>query len=231
MAASPIDRSPDPLRGPAKNGSSTLGRGTIIRGSVRGDGDLDIHGRVEGSVDVAGDLLIAETALIKSDVSGRRVVVRGAVAGNVSGTESLVLEAGAKVVGDLSAPSIGIRPGALVRGNVSTDSATSPRRGSSTQPGTERPVAVRRPAVAAQSSSVRGSATTARAPTASAPAARPAATTSANASASAPSRAAAPAPSSRAAVPAAAEKPAAPPPVVPTLKKGAKAQLRKKGAR
>src|SRR5687768_4455951 len=99
---------------------SSIGKGTTVRGSVRGDGDLDIDGRVEGSVAVGGDLTIGETALIKSDVSGRRVVVRGAVAGNVSGDESLVLERGARVVGDLSAPSIGIRPGALVRGNVST---------------------------------------------------------------------------------------------------------------
>jgi cytoskeletal protein CcmA (bactofilin family) len=183
--------------------SSTIAQNTFIRGAIRGDGDLDILGRVEGSVDVGGDLLIAEGALIKSDVSGRRVTVRGAVAGNVAGTESLVLEPGAKVVGDLSAPSIGIRPGALVRGNVST------------QPGTERPVAQRRPAIAAQST--RASAPTPRAP----------------------SRVAAPVSAPQRTVPVAPppppkkEEPAqtAPPPVVPTLKKGAKAQLRKKGAR
>ncbi|MEJ7734148.1 MAG: polymer-forming cytoskeletal protein [Polyangiaceae bacterium] len=78
---------------------SSIGKGTTVRGNVRGDGDLDILGRVEGSVAVGGDLTIGETALVKSDVSGRRVVVRGAVAGNVSGDESLVLERGARVVG------------------------------------------------------------------------------------------------------------------------------------
>src|SRR5215468_2216170 len=77
--------------------TSTIGRGTVVRGSVRGEGDL-----------------------VQSDVSGRRVTVRGAVAGNVSATEAIVLEAGARVVGDLGAPQIGIRPGALVRGMVST---------------------------------------------------------------------------------------------------------------
>ena len=99
---------------------SSIGRGTVVRGNIRGDGDLDIHGQVEGSVAFGGDLLIGETGLIRSDISARRVTVRGAVAGNISATESLVLEHGARVVGNLGAPQIGIRPGALVRGQVST---------------------------------------------------------------------------------------------------------------
>src|SRR5271155_863154 len=116
--------------------TSTIGRGTVVRGSVRGDGDLEILGHVEGSVAVSGELSIGEGALIKSDVSGRRVTVHGAVAGNVSATEAIVLEAGARVVGDLGAPQIGIRPGALVRGMVSTHRAvksedtTAPARAS-----------------------------------------------------------------------------------------------------
>src|SRR5882724_7644159 len=104
---------------------STIGPGTFIRGSVRGEGDLDIHGRIEGSVAVSGELLIAETALIRSDVTARRVVVRGAVLGNISADEAIVLEAGARVVGDLEAPQVGIRPGGLVRGNVSTEGPLS----------------------------------------------------------------------------------------------------------
>src|SRR5689334_10561512 len=126
--------------------TSTIGRGTVVRGSIRGEGDLEILGRVEGSVAVSGELTIGETALIKSDVSGRRVTVSGAVAGNVSATEAIVLEAGARVVGDLGAPQIGIRPGALVRGMVSThgplapDASASRARAAAARPAT-RPVA------------------------------------------------------------------------------------------
>src|SRR4029079_14695706 len=99
---------------------STIGLGTTVRGSIRGEGDLEIHGRVEGSVVVTGEVIITETALLKCDVRARRIIVRGAVAGDVSADESIVLEAGAKVLGDLGAPQIGIRPGGMVRGNVST---------------------------------------------------------------------------------------------------------------
>jgi cytoskeletal protein CcmA (bactofilin family) len=181
---------------------STIARGTVVRGSVRGDGDLDIHGRVEGSVELGGELLISEGALIKSDVSARRVVVRGAVAGNVSGHEAVVLEPGARVVGDLHAPSIGIRPGALVRGNVSTfEGAAPPVR-----------AAARHQAPARAPS---------RAKVMEAPPAPSRAAGRAASRGNAGSRdgAAAPAPK------------APPPPVVPVLRKGTKAQLRRKGAR
>jgi hypothetical protein len=53
--------------------------------------------------------------------------VAGAVAGNLHGSELVVLEAGARVVGDVSAPSIGIRPGALLRGRVETGAGGAPR--------------------------------------------------------------------------------------------------------
>jgi cytoskeletal protein CcmA (bactofilin family) len=188
--------------------ASSIGQGTVVRGHIRGEGDLDIHGRVEGGVDVTGDLLVGETALVKSDVTGRRVIVRGAVAGNVSGTESLVLESGARVVGDLSAPSIGVRPGALVRGNVSTHASG------------ERPAARK---VEARTQAARPVAARPQPARPAAPVARPVAPPP-------------PPVRPREVPPPPPPKPQAevsgpPPPVVPTLKKGAKAQLKKKSAR
>lgn len=100
--------------------ASVIGPGTVVHGSVRGEGDLEIQGRVEGSVIVSGEVIVAETALVKSDIRARRVIVRGAVRGNVSADELLILDAGARVLGDLGAPQVGIRPGGLVKGHVST---------------------------------------------------------------------------------------------------------------
>ena len=191
---------------------SIIGRGTTVRGNVQGDDDLDIQGRVEGSVAVKGELVIGEGALIKSDVSARRVLVRGAVAGNIRADESIVLEQGARVVGDLGAPSIGIRPGALVRGNVSTDGAPAPAARARTE-------AAARPAATPARAPQRPAARPAAAP---APAARPAA--KANGGAAKPAAAVAP-------PPAPAAKAGPPPPIVPSLKKGAKGALKRKGAR
>src|SRR5258708_35886290 len=102
---------------------TVVGQGIFLRGSIRGEGDLEIRGRIEGDVEIAGEVTIAEGALVKADVSARRITVRGAVAGNLTGEDGVRLEDGARVVGDLHGASIGISEGALVRGNVQTGQA------------------------------------------------------------------------------------------------------------
>jgi cytoskeletal protein CcmA (bactofilin family) len=231
---------------------STIGVGTTVRGSIRGEGDLEIHGRVEGSVVVTGEVIIFETALLKSDVRARRITVRGAVAGDVSADEAIVLEAGARVLGDLGAPQIGIRPGGMVRGNVSTGGPLPETKSVAAAPaaaGRARPAApAARPAAAAPARAA-ASAPAAR-PVAArpavlpAPAARPAAARPAPGPVARPEPApSAPAVAARAPVEepeldeseeiddAEAIEGGPPPPVVPALRKGAKASLRRKGAR
>jgi cytoskeletal protein CcmA (bactofilin family) len=105
---------------------SSIAVGTVVRGRIQADGDLEVMGQVEGSIVTKGSLEIGEGALLKSELHARRIVVRGAVAGDVHAEEALVLEPGARVVGDLSAPTVGIRPGALVRGHVQTGRSTRP---------------------------------------------------------------------------------------------------------
>jgi cytoskeletal protein CcmA (bactofilin family) len=232
---------------------SSIGPTTAVRGNVQGDGDLEILGRVEGSIAMTGDVTVGESALIQSDVRGRRVVVRGAVLGNVTGDDAVILEPGARVVGDLGAPQIGIRPGALVRGNVTTGSAARPQAQAAARAAA--------PAVAAPRAAPARPAQRAPAPP---PAPRPAARAAAPAARPAPAPRPAepklappPPPPEPRHVPApdeavkagsnaspgsgdSEEEPEAaasdgrpPPPVVPALRKGAatKAALRKKGGR
>lgn len=231
---------------------STIGVGTTVRGSIRGEGDLEIHGRVEGSVVVTGEVIIFETALLKSDVRARRISVRGAVAGDVSADESIVLEAGARVLGDLGAPQIGIRPGGMVRGNVSTGGPlpeTKSAPAAAVSAGRGRPVATpaARPAPARAAAPAPAARPLAARPAVLAPAARPAAARPASGPVARPEPASS-APVVVARVPpgepeiseldeseeiddAEATEGGPPPPVVPALRKGAKASLRRKGAR
>jgi len=107
----------------APKDTSIIAAGTVIRGRIQSDGDLEIHGHVEGTVEVAGHLVVGPDGMVKSDLAAQSVVVAGAVSGNLRGSERVVLEDGARVVGDVSAPSIGIRPGAKLRGRVATGEA------------------------------------------------------------------------------------------------------------
>jgi cytoskeletal protein CcmA (bactofilin family) len=99
---------------------SVIGSSTVVRGNVNGLGSLEIQGRVEGTVTMTGEVVVAASALVKGDITGSQISVAGSVAGNLTATEGLSLETGAKVIGDLVGVSIGIAEGALVRGLVRT---------------------------------------------------------------------------------------------------------------
>jgi cytoskeletal protein CcmA (bactofilin family) len=120
--------------------ASVIGRETVVRGNVRGSGGLEILGRVEGDVSIEGDVLLGDSAAVRGNISGAQLTIGGAVLGDLRGTESVMVESGARVVGDLLAPRIGIAEGALVRGNVRTEGepALAP-------PQAKRPAAVQRP--------------------------------------------------------------------------------------
>lgn len=100
---------------------SIIGRGSVVRGNVHGEGSLEILGRVEGDVTMSGDVALGEEAVVRGNIVGGQVSIAGTVQGNLRGEEAVLIETGARVVGDLSAPRIGIASGALVRGTVRTD--------------------------------------------------------------------------------------------------------------
>ena len=182
-----------------------IGRATRVRGRVAGAADLEVLGFVEGEIAVGGDVTIDATGMVGANVQGRKIVVRGAVKGDLFGEDAVLLEEGARVVGDVKAPRVAIAPGALVRGYVQTGQggAAPPRAAARTQAATAPRPAAHAPAKAA------------------APAAKPVAAHVA---------AARPAPAAAAGHGAdrAARRP--PPPVVPVLKK-AKGQMAKKKER
>jgi cytoskeletal protein CcmA (bactofilin family) len=189
---------------------TVIGRGTKIRGRVSGAVDLEIQGHVEGEVAIDGDLVIDRDGTVGASVSARRLTVRGAVKGDLNASDAVLLEEGARVLGDIRAPRIAIAQGALVKGYVQTgdDASAKPRARTEVR-------ALPRPAAAPAARVV--------------PAAKPIAK-SAPARNPAPAAAPPPPPSAPriAPPPAAAAKQGPPAPVVPALKKGAKGALKKK---
>jgi cytoskeletal protein CcmA (bactofilin family) len=101
--------------------ASVIGRSSVVRGNVRGEGNLEILGRIEGDVSVTGDIVLGESAGVRGSLNGASITVAGQVQGDIRGSEAVLVEGGAKVIGDLLAPRIGVAAGALVKGNVRTE--------------------------------------------------------------------------------------------------------------
>jgi cytoskeletal protein CcmA (bactofilin family) len=85
---------------------------------VIGSADVEVLGFVDGEVAVTGSVTVGVHGMVGAGIKGRRVVVRGSVRGDLVGAEAVLVEEGARVVGDVRAPSVAIAPGALVRGFV-----------------------------------------------------------------------------------------------------------------
>lgn len=89
-----------------------------VEGELSGRGDLVILGRVLGDITIDGLLIIEEGGAVRGEVRAASVVIRGALAGDAVGQESVRVEASAQVVGDLRAPRVKVADGAQVKGRV-----------------------------------------------------------------------------------------------------------------
>jgi cytoskeletal protein CcmA (bactofilin family) len=120
---------------------TVIGRATRVRGRLTGAVDLEIQGFVEGDIAVGGDVTVDAQGMVGANVHGRRLRVRGAVRGDLVGDESVLLEQGARVLGDVRAPRVAIAPGAFVRGHVQTGEGDAPAARSGRAQPAARPVA------------------------------------------------------------------------------------------
>jgi cytoskeletal protein CcmA (bactofilin family) len=96
-----------------------IGKGVRIEGKVISKEDLVIDGQVDGSIEVSDhNLSIGASGAIRADLFARRIVISGAVTGNVKAIERVDLQATGSVTGDITAPKFVMAEGAAVAGRV-----------------------------------------------------------------------------------------------------------------
>jgi len=100
------------------DGSTIIGESILISGSLNGDEDLTVRGRVEGTLTLTKTLLVEPTGIVKAEVQVRNCVIAGAVVGNVTATESVEITNQGRMVGDITAPRVIIVDGASFRGRI-----------------------------------------------------------------------------------------------------------------
>lgn len=110
---------------------SLIGSGTRIEGDLQFSGGLRIDGQVRGNVTGAGSsgatLVVSEQASVEGEIRVAHVVVNGTVKGPIFATESLELQPGARVTGDVHYSKIEVHLGATVDGRMSHRNEAEPR--------------------------------------------------------------------------------------------------------
>jgi cytoskeletal protein CcmA (bactofilin family) len=96
-----------------------IGKALRIEGRIVSQEHLTIDGQVEGTIEV-GDhsLMIGPGADVKADLIAKTITVSGAVTGNLTATERVVLQPSASVDGDITTPRLSMAEGAVVKGKV-----------------------------------------------------------------------------------------------------------------
>jgi cytoskeletal protein CcmA (bactofilin family) len=95
-----------------------IGNQILIRGTLVGEEDLIVEGRIEGAITLAGHLTVAENGVIEANLDVDSVEVRGEVIGDISAARSITIHQGARVQGNVRAPRVIINDGARFRGSV-----------------------------------------------------------------------------------------------------------------
>jgi cytoskeletal protein CcmA (bactofilin family) len=120
-ASPPPVRVADPKLPPERRALAWIGKSVLIKGAVISAEDLIIDGRVEGTIALDDHCLtVGVDAVIQADLKACTIIISGAVTGNVTATDRIeILEAGS-VDGDITAPRLAVRDGAVLRGRIET---------------------------------------------------------------------------------------------------------------
>jgi cytoskeletal protein CcmA (bactofilin family) len=100
------------------DGTTIIGESILINGSLSGDEDLTVRGRVEGTVTLTKTLVVEPTGIVKAEVQVRNCVISGVVVGNVTASESVEITREGRMIGDINAPRVIIVDGASFRGRI-----------------------------------------------------------------------------------------------------------------
>jgi cytoskeletal protein CcmA (bactofilin family) len=91
--------------------------GTSLEGKLAVEGSLRFDGRLEGSLNVKGLLLVGVEADIQADVEAGTARVAGKIRGNLKARESVELLQGSRLEGDVFTKCFRIEDGAFFQGN------------------------------------------------------------------------------------------------------------------
>lgn len=91
--------------------------GTEIKGTFNSDSNMRVDGKIEGSIDITGKLVLGVNGYIEGDIVCENAEVEGTFKGNINVRSFLSLKSTAKIYGDIYTQKISVEPGAVFTGN------------------------------------------------------------------------------------------------------------------
>lgn len=92
---------------------NSFANGTEITGDIKSTGDVRIDGKLKGTIDLKGKLVVGSTGFINGEVTCANCDVQGKIVGKVTVSEQLTLKSSAVIEGEVFAKKLSIEPGAI----------------------------------------------------------------------------------------------------------------------
>lgn len=102
---------------PTNMNINRISEGTTIIGSINATGDLRVDGRVEGTINATGKVVIGNAGYIKGDLTANTLDMMGYVEGNVVVSDIVMMKSTSAVDGNIVAGKLLVESGARVNGN------------------------------------------------------------------------------------------------------------------
>ena len=122
---------------------ATIGKSLVIKGEVTGSESLYIDGRVEGSINLAGNrVTVGRNGVVSANINAREIVVLGKVRGNLTASDRVDIRSDGSLTGDVVAARISIEDGAFFKGGIDIRKAGQKPNGEEAKPATSSAEAV-----------------------------------------------------------------------------------------
>jgi cytoskeletal protein CcmA (bactofilin family) len=126
---------------------ATIGKSLVIKGEVTGSESLYIDGRVEGSINLAGNrVTIGRNGVVAANINAREIVVLGKVRGNLTASDRVDIRSDGSLTGDVVAARISIEDGAFFKGGIDIRKGGQPQQKPN---GEDKSIPVQEPAAVA----------------------------------------------------------------------------------
>ena len=120
------ERHQESLPPPQKVSSTLITQGITLKGTVEGEGVVQVEGAVVGEINMVGAVIVADTGMVKGPITADVVRVAGKVEGNVTAREHMRLEHTGILTGDVSTASLVVEDGGCLNGRSTMTRAPEP---------------------------------------------------------------------------------------------------------
>ena len=97
---------------------TVIAPGTLLKGDISGEDTLRISGTVQGHIDCRRMVWVDQSGCVKGNVTARRVIIEGEMAGDIQSAERVEIRSNGRMVGNIYAANVTIDQGCFFDGEA-----------------------------------------------------------------------------------------------------------------